>query len=214
MGNIELSQFKQMLETVLEASDIAWWDWDILENRVVCNDLKFTMLGYTREQFQGAGYERFTDLLHPDDHERTMNAMRDHLEGRASIYQIDYRIQRADQTYTWYMDRGAIIDRSEQGKPLRLRGLVIDLGEEIQEDAKDRRLFETIRKALPKPDDPDAIVEICVVCKKLRIERQLWVHVGEKLGDLFPASVSHGLCPGCIRQLYPDMAEDILSHIR
>ena len=87
---------ERFLDEALMSSAFAWWEWDIPANRVTSNDKKVEMLGRRPEDFRNAGYQAFTDLLHPDDHERTMRAMRDYLEGRASLYQIDYRILRAD----------------------------------------------------------------------------------------------------------------------
>lgn len=194
----------------LDASQFAWWDWDIVRNRVLCNDLKYTMLGYAPSSFQDAGYEQFTRLLHPDDYDRTMQAMRDHLEERAPIYQVDYRIRRADGTTTWYMDRGAVIEKSADGKPMRLRGLVLDLGEEMDQSAADRILVQAARGTLPRPGDPDAVVELCMVCRKLRASPALWTTVDESFRDAFPESVSHGLCPACLRKLYPGRADGIL----
>lgn len=34
-----------------------------------------------------------TDLLHPDDYPKAMEAMKDHLYGKASVYEVEYRIR-------------------------------------------------------------------------------------------------------------------------
>jgi len=63
-----------------------------------------------------------------------MEAMRDYLYGRAEIYQIDYRIEDVSGNYKWYLDRGAAIEKDESGKPLILRGIVLNMGEYIKEE--------------------------------------------------------------------------------
>ena len=196
---------KELLDEALMRADIAWWDWDIPHNRVVSNDLKTTMLGYRPEDFRGLGYQAYTGLLHPDDYERTMQAMRDHLEGRADIYQIDYRIRRADGGYTWYMDRGCILERDEAGNPLRLRGLVVDLGKSMSEKSRDEAVLRLIRKRLPASGKKDQFAVLCSACKQIKIAEREWVPVGGNFEKVFWPEISHGICPECVKRLYPDL---------
>jgi hypothetical protein len=202
-----LQQLTAFMEKELVHSRFAWWEWDIPRNRVICNDLKVTMLGYDPGDFRDVGYQAFTDLLHPMDYERTMQAMRDHLENRATIYQIDYRILRKDGHYTWYMDRGCAIMRNASGKPLRLRGLVVDLGEELEQKSRDKGFLSQVRERLPSPaSGAEHIVTLCSVCQRFRIEELTWVQVPEKFREAFPQRISHGICPDCMGTLYPEFA--------
>jgi PAS domain S-box-containing protein len=198
-------ELKKLLNDALMASDIAWWEWDIQSNQVISNELKTTMLGYKTEDFRDVGYQSYTDLLHPDDYDRTMQAMRDHLEGRAPIYQIDYRIRRADGIYTWYMDRGYIIERDEEGRPLKLRGVVIDLGETMREKSRDQAIFRLIRRKLPAPGNNEQSVVICSSCKKIKITNSIWVTLDSTFERAFVMEISHGICPECADKLYPEI---------
>ena len=209
MENPTVQRLKNLLEDALMMSDIAWWDWDISNNRVVSNNLKTTMLGYEPDAFRGAGYQAYTDLLHPDDYDRTMQAMRDHLEGRADIYQIDYRIRRADGTYTWYMDRGCILERDEAGKPLRLRGLVVDLGEPMRDKARDEAILKLMRRRIPSSKNTEQFAVICSSCMQIKITESEWAPVDGNFRKVFLTEISHGLCPDCIKKLYPEMSANI-----
>ena len=206
-----VGELHQLLDDTLNSSDFAWWEWDIQNNRVIFNDLKATMLGYEPEEFQDVGYQAFTELLHPEDYERTMQAMRDHLEGRASIYQVDYRIRRANGTYSWYMDRGSIIERDSDGKPKRLRGIVIDLGDHLREKTKDRVLFRLIRRKLPSLGVNDGVTVLCSACKQIKISESAWIPVDSSFEKAFLDDISHGICPDCVRILYSDMADELLK---
>lgn len=46
--------------------------------------------------------------------------MKDHLYGKASVYEVEYRIRTKDGNYKWYYDRGKITQYDEAGKPLFL----------------------------------------------------------------------------------------------
>ncbi len=58
-----------------------------------------------------------------------MDAMLDHLYGKAPVYEAEYRIRTKSGSYKWYYDRGKITQRSEDGKPLFLAGIVFDITE-------------------------------------------------------------------------------------
>lgn len=199
-----------LLEEALESSEIAWWEWDFKKNLVLSNDLKTTMLGYKPGSFKDAGYQAYTDLLHPDDFERTMQAMRDHLEGRAAIYQVDYRILRADGHYTWYMDRGRIIERDHLNNPLKLRGIVMDLGETLMEKSRDEAILKLIRQTLALGDSNEKFIVLCSSCKKIQISNNIWMPVNGSFERGLLEKISHGICHDCLRQLYPEEADDLI----
>lgn len=206
-------EVEQLVNGALAQSHIPWWEWSIPENKVISNDLKASMLGYDPADFQGAGYQAYTELLHADDYERTMQAMRDHLEGTARIYQIDYRILRSDGNYTWYMDRGCIIERDADGKPLRLRGVVIDLGETLNRQARERAMLALIRRRLPTVETAgQKTLILCDACKKLRITKNVWVRLNRiAFEEVFYGEIEHAICPGCTKTLYPEFDPETSS---
>jgi len=198
------------LNNLLKDSPLPWWEWDVQNNIVISNGLKEEMLGYDPENFQDVGFEAYTELLHPDDYERAMQAMRDCLEGKEPIYQVDYRIKKADGNYTWYMDRGRVLRRNSQGKPILFRGLVIDLGEDFDRSQKDLKEFETIRETLPKNIHEN--ITICSVCRKYKVEKNKWIKISKDMLDVFEKDISHSLCPTCLKKLYPDCADKVLNN--
>jgi len=80
--------------------NLGHWYWNIKTNSVTFNPLKVTTLGYELpEDGSPVPYQFFTEKLHPDDYEPTMNAMRDHLSGTIHVYEVEYRIQAVDGTW-------------------------------------------------------------------------------------------------------------------
>ena len=113
------------IERALAAGNLAWWIWDIETDHVDYSPEKATMLGYDPSEFPDTVYE-ITDLIHPEDHEKTMNAMRDHLTGKKALYEAEYRIKTKEGGYLWYYDRGMISQRKSDGSPATLTGIVIN----------------------------------------------------------------------------------------
>lgn len=149
MLNRELLKEKEQ-ETKLEyawTGNLGHWYWNIETNEVTFNPLKVTTLGYDKSEIpHHVTYQFFTDKLHPDDYQKTMDAMLDHLYGKADVYEVEYRIKAKDGTYKWFYDRGRITQFGETGKPLFLAGIVFDITEkketQMELEYKNRILSE------------------------------------------------------------------------
>lgn len=130
MLNRELLKEKEQ-EIRLEyawTGNLGHWYWNITSNEVTFNPLKLTTLGYDKSEIpENVTYQFFTDKLHPEDYQNTMDAMLNHLYGKADVYECEYRIKAKDGTFKWYYDRGRITQYDEKGKPAFLAGIVFDI---------------------------------------------------------------------------------------
>ena len=196
-------------EAALSDSPFAWWEWDVVTNRLQFNALKASMLGYSPENFRGRGFQAFTELLHPDDYPKTMDAMHDVLAGRARVFHADYRIRAADGSYHWYMDRGYVVARDANGTPSRIRGIVVDLGREARAGNK----VETLVRILSENAKQEgAVVPLCASCRRVESDGQ-WLPFQQDLSRMAGLPVSHGLCAECLRRLYPEIADDVMREL-
>ena len=117
---------RKRVEGALEMGGMSWWEWDYELNMVKTGEAKYTMLGYTKEEI-GNGFEAWTKYIHPEDYPKAMIAMKDHLEGKADSYFVEYRIKHKTGNYIWYRDKGGIVAKTENGKPKLLVGIVMNI---------------------------------------------------------------------------------------
>ncbi len=181
--NTELLREKEQ-ETRL---DFAWtgslghWYWNIKTNAVTFNPLKVSALGYTAEEIpEEVTYQFFTDRLHPDDYQKTMDAMLAHLHGLSHVYEVEYRIKAKDGSYKWYYDRGRITQYDENGKPLFISGIVFD----ITEKKRILQNLEETNKVLARESHTDALTGLAnyrALIEFLRDEATAAVRSGETL---------------------------------
>ena len=54
------------------------------------------------------------------------------------------------------------------------------------------------------------ILPICAGCKKVRGDDRYWEQVESYFGKHSDLRLSHGLCPECVKRLYPEQSEEIL----
>ena len=137
----ELELYKERLEEAMTAGNLAWWEMELPSGEVRFNDRKAEMLGYEPERFET--YEDFTDLLHPEDYDRAMKAMRNHLEGRAKRYEVEYRIEKSDGDYKWFRDVGSITEKKDKYR--KVAGVVIDVTERKEAEEREQFLNSLLR---------------------------------------------------------------------
>lgn len=131
--NYNLEKFN---EAVLNR-EATWWEMELPLGSVFFGDAKTEMLGYQEADFRK--YQDFTSLIHPDDYEKTMQDIRDHLSGKKGLYETLYRIRSKNGDYITFYDCGEIFSRQD-GK-IKLIGFVWKVrdGINIEEQMKDFR---------------------------------------------------------------------------
>jgi PAS domain S-box-containing protein len=121
----KLQEYKNRLEGTMRIGNLAWWEMDVKSGQVQFNQQKARMLGHSPNAFKH--YQDFTQLIHPADYKQTMETMRDHLQGKDSIYKVDYRIKSKNGNYKWFHDVGGVTEVDEKGRPLKITGVVVDI---------------------------------------------------------------------------------------
>jgi hypothetical protein len=64
---------------------------------------------------------------------------------------------------------------------------------------------------LPEPKRFNSVVLVCASCKKIRDDNGVWVSPDESVDTTRDVVFSHGLCPDCMRALYPEVADKVLE---
>jgi phosphoserine phosphatase RsbU/P len=87
-------------------------------------------------------------------------------------------------------------------------------------DQKEKTLKNKIvelEEALAHIKRLEGMLPICSHCKRIRVDgaapeqNDSWVQIESYLSDKTDVLFTHGICPGCIRKLYPGQADKILS---
>jgi len=71
--------------------------------------------------------------------------------------------------------------------------------EEVREELIDR-----LQDALDQVQTLSGLLPICASCKKIRDERDNWHELDRYVENHAEVRFSHGICPQCMRELYPD----------
>lgn len=119
------------------------FDWSVKTGEDYFSPRWKEILGYEEHEVEHH-VTSFTDALHPDDRERTSEAIRDHLEKRVP-YDIEYRIRRKAGDYVWVRARGqAVWDKN--GDPIRMAGSISDITERVAAEDNIRKLNDELEQ--------------------------------------------------------------------
>jgi PAS domain S-box-containing protein len=93
------------------------WDSDLRTQEVYLSDRCLEMLGFEPGEIKPTRAE-WLARVHPDDEPAREKAMAEHIAGRRSHYESEFRMRAKDGTYRWILSRGQII-RNAAGEPVR-----------------------------------------------------------------------------------------------
>jgi len=72
------------------------------------------------------------------------------------------------------------------------------------EEAREKTVAE-LQKALAKVKLLSGFLPICASCKKIRDDKGYWNQIEEYIHAHSEAEFSHGICPDCVKKMYPDL---------
>lgn len=132
----EIKENAKQLSLVVDNIGVGIWDWNVKTNEVICNQRWFDILGYTKEELQPFSVDSWTNLLHPDDMPNAMMLIESHFSQDSESYVCELRIKHKSGHWVWVHDTGKLIERSEEGEPLRMVGTVLDISERKESELK------------------------------------------------------------------------------
>jgi len=115
----ELRQAEERYELALHASQAGLWDWNIKTGEMYTSPDQWELLDY-REGDEAPGTSR--RFIHPEDRERVLAVLNEHLTGKTDEYRIEYRVREQDGEWAWFLDRGKVVERDENNMPIRMTG--------------------------------------------------------------------------------------------
>ena len=80
-----------------------------------------------------------------------------------------------------------------------------DITERKQQQSERERLIAELQVALGDVKTLSGLLPICAKCKNVRDDRGYWKQIETFIGERSNAKFSHGICPTCFVQLYPDL---------
>lgn len=113
-------------ELALDRAQLGVWDWNLETDECFYSPTWARMLGYKQSELPATS-DLWLRLTHPDDQARAVASGEKHLAGLTEIIDTELRLRHRDGHWVWVLDRGGVVERDENGKPLRMVGVQTDI---------------------------------------------------------------------------------------
>ncbi len=146
-----LRSSEERFHFAIEATNDGIWDWDMRTDEVCYSPQWIRLLGYQLEEVTPSP-RFFAALVHPEDVARATDILQAHVDGRTPVQEIEVRLRRKSGEFRWYLNRGKVVAREPDGRPLRMVGTITDISARKQsERERDEALsnLQTIMETVP-----------------------------------------------------------------
>jgi diguanylate cyclase len=113
-------------QRAIEASGLGVWDWNAQTGEAYFSPQWKALLGCDEQQIGNVLDER-ARRIHPEDRAACETELQAHLDGRTPMYVHEHRMLCRDGSYKWMLERGQVIERLPDGRPLRVVGTHADV---------------------------------------------------------------------------------------
>jgi len=126
-------EIEERLRRVLDASDLAMWDYDLASGRVFLTEAWSRLLGGAPGPVHTT-IEALVALVPGEDRGAILDAMFGALRGEREAYAVEHRVRNAKGEFVWILCEGKVVARSADGRALRAVGTNRDVTEKRRAD--------------------------------------------------------------------------------
>jgi diguanylate cyclase (GGDEF)-like protein/PAS domain S-box-containing protein len=139
-----LAEAENRWSFALESAGQGVWDHRVAEGWTFYSETWKAIIGYAENEISDAG-DLWQSFVHPDDLPRVMASDKDHLAGRTPYFECEFRMRHKQGHWVWILDRGKVVARAADGRPLRMIGTHTDISARKAADDAIREAGERYR---------------------------------------------------------------------
>lgn len=164
------------------------------------------IFGYQMAEMVGESIER---IVPPERHNEVLD-IRDLIERGRRLERIETLRLRKDGTQVNVSITVSPIKNADgiiRGASIVLR----DITDRKRQELERLRLIQELTEALQRVKTLSGLLPICASCKKIRNDDGYWEAVETYIKRRSNAEFTHGICPDCVRALYPEYEAQLLQ---
>jgi PAS domain S-box-containing protein len=143
----KLKEFESRFRLALEKIGDNVWEYDFHTDKTVFSNPKNNFLGYLTDESTGDGMN-WRNNIHKDDLHLLIENDRKFRNGETDFHILEYRIILKDGGIRWVLDRGVVIEKDKDGKPLKMIGTHADVTDKKNAEVALRRKEEKYRNII------------------------------------------------------------------
>jgi len=158
------------------------------------------IFGYTVEECTNKLHVRQT--VYPEDLDLVQEQVNNRISGKVKSVNYTFRGIRKNGEIFHAEVFGSSIQLA--GKP-SATGSILDISPRKRVEEQRENLIVALQKALSEVKTLRGFLPICSYCKKIRDDKGYWSQIESYIHKHSDAKFSHGICPECVKEHYPDI---------
>lgn len=134
---LSLQASEERLRMILKASQQGLYDLNVQTGAIIVNAEYALILGQDPGSFSETN-ATWMARMHPEDRKLALTAYRDYIADKTSEFCVEYRQQTRTGQWKWILSIGKLVQRDNQGQPLRMLGTFTDITERKLADEQKR----------------------------------------------------------------------------
>lgn len=137
---------RMRLAGIIEGTHAGTWEWNVQTGETIYNERWAQIIGYSLEEISPVSIETWKNLMHPEDLKTSIEMLERHFSGELDFYECETRMLHKNGQWVWIHDRGKVVSRSSDGKPLMMLGSHTDITRRKQAE-EDLRVLAQVSAA-------------------------------------------------------------------
>ncbi len=125
----QLAGERQRLNDIIDGTHAGTWEWNMQTGACVFNERWAEIFGYTLSELSPFNDDSWRRFVHPEDLVKADALLARHFAGETDYYECEIRMHHKSGHWVWISDRGRVVSRDAEGKPLLVSGTHIDITE-------------------------------------------------------------------------------------
>ena len=164
------------------------------------------LYGYTAAEMIGKSASMLVPAFRPQDWPEILELMK---RGEPVESFETVRIRKDGEVIDVSMTISPIKDAA--GKLIGASTVGRDITQRKREEQERLKLIQELTDALAQVKTLSGLLPICASCKKIRDDNGYWQQVETYIQKHSNADFTHGICPDCIKRLYPEYSDALNS---
>lgn len=133
----DLIKSEALLKEAQKISKMGSWEWNVINNHIQWSDELFNLLGLSKDSSEELSYQRYLNIVHPEDKERIDRMARKAFRAN-TYYHFSHRILKSNKVR--YIECRGNVEPDNQGNLRRAYGIAVDITDRIEAE-KAKELF-------------------------------------------------------------------------
>jgi PAS domain S-box-containing protein len=123
----QLADERRRLGDIIDGTHAGTWEWNMQTGECHFNERWAEIFGYRLDELSPFDIDTWKAFTHPDDCKLANQLLQEHFDGKSDYYECEVRMKHKDGHWVWISDRGRLISRTTDGKPLLMSGTHMDI---------------------------------------------------------------------------------------